>query len=45
MSDRGMRVEVDGTAVVLEPGASILDACAAAGRRVPTLCHMQDVSS
>ena len=33
-----MRVEVDGQAVEVEPGATILDAARAAGRYVPTLC-------
>ncbi len=33
-----MRVEVDGQAVEVEPGATLLDAARAAGRYVPTLC-------
>ena len=33
-----MRVEIDGQAVEVEPGATILDAATAAGRYVPTLC-------
>ncbi len=33
-----MRVEVDGQAVEVQPGATILDAATAAGRYVPTLC-------
>jgi len=33
-----MRVEIDGQAVDVEPGATILEAAQAAGRYVPTLC-------
>ena len=33
-----MNVEVDGAIVAVEPGATLLDAARAAGRRVPTLC-------
>ena len=32
-------------ALLVESGSSLLDACAAAGAKVPTLCHLQDVSS
>ena len=35
---RPMRVEIDGQAVEVEPGATILDAARAADRYVPTLC-------
>lgn len=34
-----MRLQVDGHLVTLSTGASILDACDAAGRYVPRLCH------
>ncbi len=36
--DAGMKVEIDGQAVEVEPGTTILEAAQAAGRYVPTLC-------
>ncbi len=37
-------VEVDGTAVAIEPGATILDACRAGGVDVPTLCYLETLT-
>lgn len=36
---RTLRLQVDGTTVSVEEGASLLDACDAAGRYVPRLCY------
>ncbi|HSV55894.1 MAG TPA: 2Fe-2S iron-sulfur cluster-binding protein, partial [Magnetospirillaceae bacterium] len=45
MDHRTLDVTVDGRAVTVPSGTRILDACAAAGVRVPTLCHLPEVSS
>jgi iron-only hydrogenase group A len=45
MSEKLISVTVDGSSALVDPGASLLDACAAAGAKVPTLCHLQGVSS
>jgi iron-only hydrogenase group A len=38
-------ISVDGKRVEVESGASLLEACAAAGAKVPTLCYLKDVST
>ncbi len=45
MSGKMVAITVDGASALVEAGSSLLDACAAAGAKVPTLCHLQDVSS
>ncbi|MCB1009070.1 MAG: (2Fe-2S)-binding protein [Acidobacteria bacterium] len=37
-------LEVDGTRVEVEAGATLLDACRAAGRDVPTLCYLETLT-
>jgi len=45
MSGDMMTISVDGREIRVDPDSSLLDACGAAGAKVPTLCHMKDVSS
>ena len=40
-----VQLTIDGRGVSVPAGTRILDACAAAGVRVPTLCHLPEVSS
>jgi predicted molibdopterin-dependent oxidoreductase YjgC len=43
--ERGrVAVEVDGQPVEVEQGATLLDACRAAGREVPTLCFLETLT-
>ncbi len=43
MTDRHT-VQIDGVAVVVEAGATILDACRAGGVDVPTLCYLETLT-
>ncbi len=43
METKSIRLSVDGRNTVVPAGTSILDACAAAGTRVPTLCYLKDL--
>jgi iron-only hydrogenase group A len=45
MSGKMIAITVDGASALVDPGSSLLEACAAAGAKVPTLCHLKDVSS
>ncbi len=45
MSGKMIAITVDGASALVDSSSSLLDACAAAGAKVPTLCHLQDVSS
>ncbi len=45
MSGKMVSITVDGASALVEAGSSLLEACAAAGAKVPTLCHLKDVSS
>jgi len=45
MSGKMVAITVDGASALVESGSSLLHACAAAGAKVPTLCHLEDVSS
>jgi len=45
MSDKMITVYVDGVAAHVDQSASLLDACRAAGAKIPTLCYLKDVSS
>ncbi len=45
MEQNTVHLTIDGRAVSVPAGTKILDACAAAGVRVPTLCHLPEVSS
>jgi iron-only hydrogenase group A len=45
MSDKLVSITVDGASALVDSGLSLLEACAAAGAGVPTLCHLEDVSS
>jgi len=38
-------ISINGTKYQARPGATILEACAAAGYAIPTLCHLPEVSS
>jgi iron-only hydrogenase group A len=45
MSGKTVSITVDGVQVQAEAGSSLLEACQAAGSKVPTLCHLKDVST
>ncbi len=45
MSGDMIAISVDGRELRVDPEASLLEACRAAGAKVPTLCYMKDVSS
>ena len=45
MSGKMVSITVDGASALVDSSASLLEACQAAGARVPTLCHLEDVSS
>ncbi len=45
MEQNKVQLTIDGRAVSVPAGTKILDACASAGIRVPTLCHLPEVSS
>ncbi|NMC35092.1 MAG: 4Fe-4S dicluster domain-containing protein, partial [Veillonellaceae bacterium] len=45
MEQNKVQLTIDGRAVTVPAGTKILDACASAGVRVPTLCHLPEVSS
>jgi NADH-quinone oxidoreductase subunit G/NADP-reducing hydrogenase subunit HndD len=45
MSEKMITVTVDGASALVEAGSRLLDACAAAGAKVPTLCHLEGVST
>lgn len=45
MSGKMIAITVDGASALVDSGSSLLEACAAAGAKVPTLCHLEDVSS
>ena len=41
MSEKMVAITVDGASALVDSGSSLLDACAAAGAKVPTLCHLE----
>jgi iron-only hydrogenase group A len=45
MTGKMVAITVDGASALVDSGSSLLEACAAAGAKVPTLCYLQDVSS
>jgi iron-only hydrogenase group A len=45
MSGKMVAISVDGASALVESGSSLLAACEAAGAKVPTLCHLKDVSA
>ncbi|HTX71538.1 MAG TPA: NADH-dependent [FeFe] hydrogenase, group A6 [Rectinemataceae bacterium] len=45
MSDKMITIFVDGVATLVDPSRSLLEACAEAGAKVPTLCYLKDVSA
>jgi iron-only hydrogenase group A len=45
MANPMIDITVDGRAVSAPPGSTILEACARAGVKIPTLCHLKDVAS
>jgi iron-only hydrogenase group A len=45
MSGDMISITVNGTPALVDPASSLLDACRAAGAKVPTLCYLKDVSS
>jgi iron-only hydrogenase group A len=45
MSGKMVAITVDGASALVDSGSSLLDACAAAGAKVPTLCNLKDVSA
>jgi len=45
MSGDTVSITVDGAQVLVDPSSSLIDACSAAGAKVPTLCYLKDVST
>jgi len=45
METRTIQITVDGHAVEVDPDRNLIEACAKAGARIPTLCYMKDISS
>ena len=45
MSDKMVTIFVDGQAKAVDPSRSLLEACAEAGAKIPTLCYLKDVSA
>jgi iron-only hydrogenase group A len=45
MNVKLVSITVDGATAAVDSGLSLLEACAAAGAKVPTLCYLKDVSS
>jgi iron-only hydrogenase group A len=45
MSGKMIAITVDGASALVDSGSSLLEACAAAGAKVPTLCHLKDIST
>jgi iron-only hydrogenase group A len=45
MDNKDISMSVDGRSVSVSAGVTILDACAAAGVKIPTLCRLEGVSS
>ncbi len=41
---RTVTVEIDGAAVAVPQGATLLDACRAAGKDIPTLCYLETLT-
>jgi iron-only hydrogenase group A len=45
MSGDLVSITVDGASALVEPGSGLLEACEAAGAKVPTLCRLEGVST
>ena len=45
MERKTIAITVDGKAIDVDPELNIVDACALAGAKIPTLCYMKEVSS
>jgi NADH-quinone oxidoreductase subunit G/NADP-reducing hydrogenase subunit HndD len=45
MEAKNVTLKVDGRSVSVSEGTTLLDACAAAGVKVPTLCYLADVAA
>jgi iron-only hydrogenase group A len=45
MPDDMIKLSIDGQEVTVGKGTTILDACLKVGIKIPTLCHLEDVSS
>jgi len=45
MADNLITLSIDGQEVTVAKGTTILDACLHVGIKIPTLCHLEDVSS
>ncbi|MBI9093733.1 MAG: iron hydrogenase small subunit [Sphaerochaeta sp.] len=45
MADNLITLSIDGQNVTVARGTTILDACLKVGIKIPTLCHLEDVSS
>lgn len=45
MEIKTISINVDGHSVDVDPDKNLIEACAAAGAKIPTLCFMKDVSS
>ncbi|HOX30943.1 MAG TPA: NADH-dependent [FeFe] hydrogenase, group A6 [Spirochaetales bacterium] len=45
MSEKMVTIHVDGASALVDSSLSLLEACAAVGSKVPTLCYLKDVSA
>ncbi|MDD3981887.1 MAG: 2Fe-2S iron-sulfur cluster-binding protein [Spirochaetales bacterium] len=45
MEQKLVSITVDGKTVAVDPGMNLIEACATAGAKIPTLCYMKDVSA
>jgi iron-only hydrogenase group A len=45
MDNKPIQISIDGRTVSVQPGTRILDACASAGVKVPSLCYLPEVST
>ena len=45
MDSKTIAITVDGKSIEVDPGRNLIEACAGAGARIPTLCYMKDISS
>ncbi|MEN6399057.1 MAG: 2Fe-2S iron-sulfur cluster-binding protein, partial [Rectinema sp.] len=43
--ETNITITVDGQEISVDPKSTLLEACAAAGARIPTLCYLKDISA
>ncbi|HCO47940.1 MAG TPA: ferredoxin [Spirochaetaceae bacterium] len=45
MESKTIAITVDGKTIEVDPDRNLIEACAGAGARIPSLCYMKDISS